>query len=736
MSKGYCVSIFLSLFCCFFGFQNASAAAGAPNVVATEDLLFMEIPTVSSVGFFDIERSKSPVYSQIFSQDQLKIYTARSINELLDMYAVGVSTSYHFFGSLIGQRGISIDSNAKTAFLYGGVNLNQRFHFGYVTPLDVPLMGDIDKIEVVNGPGAITQGSGAINGIINVIPKTGATNPGIKLTAEHGFVDNLDKIEGSYGKVYDNGNLFFYFGVVEADGYHPDWDSSQLTTQDGVTPKWVNGVPEAYKAKKFEPASYKLTLNWNHKDFGLLVYYADSFVTPLHDPQYFLNTMDANRNSIPTNLWSGQVGSWRQQQLVIRPNYNIKLSPKEEIDIESHVQFINSGRWDRSIDKYVELWANSSSELEYFLKPVFKTTRFDKHNLAAGISLSKRYFYDKDPFFGGNFDLNGDSRLAYADSYLASNGDFFNWLETSVFSEDQIRLTDALTLIAGIRYDAVYYGQKDMLGTRLTNLLYQEFLPRLAVAYELKGGHIIKASYQKGFRHPDVNNQKTVNSELAPVKSETMDSLEAGYSGTLAKGLKLDVNAFFNTFKDTIGWASSVDPEQPGFGNLTKPFSTLGGEIILKLDLPGDFQYNLGYGFVEPYNFPESAQLSAVQKGIIEVTEDRKEFTRYPSHQIKTNITKKFFKGKLTTHLSYIYTTAPDEMDPTGGAMIHPNFKKDRNQLDISLVYKVRENFDLQFIGKNLTQCVAGRPAWSASADATNPGIEVATYYLIANLKF
>ncbi|MBN1913780.1 MAG: TonB-dependent receptor [Candidatus Omnitrophica bacterium] len=711
----------------------AFAAAGSTE--SMEEMLFMEIPVVTSVGFFDMATNKSPVYSQVFSQDQIKTYSARSINELLDMYAVGVSTSYHFFGSLIGQRGISIDCNAKTAFLYGGVNLNQRFHFGYVTPLDIPLMGDIDRLEVINGPGAITQGSGAINGFINVIPKTGTTNPGITLTAEHGFVDELNKIEGSYGKIYDRGDLFFYCGVVGARGYPPKWDSSQLTTQNGYDDKWIHGYPDDYAAKRLEPNSYKFTLNWNHGKFNFLGYYADSYVTPLHDPQYYLNTMDDNSSVLPTNEWAGQSGTWRQQQLVLGPHYTLELSNTDAIEIQSHVQFVNSGRYDDRIDSYVRLWANDSTETEYFLKPVYKTTRFNKQNLAAGFSLSKRNFYDADPLFGESFDLTGESNLAYADDSVVSQGNFFNWLESSIFIEDQIFLTDALTLIAGGRYDAVKYAHKHLLGSMLLEDYYKEFSPRLAAAYEFKPGHIVKASYQKGFRHPDVNNQKTVNSTLAPVNSETMDSYEMGYSGDLNKRMKLAGNVFLNNFQDTIGWASSVDPEQPGFGNLTEDFSAIGGEVILKIDLPEDLQYNFGYAFARPYDFPESIQKSSVQKGIMEVNAGRDAFTRYPKHQLKSNITKKFLDGRLTTHLSYIYTTATNEMDPAGGALSHPNFKKDRHQLDISLIYKVRNNFDLQFIGKNLTGCPAGRPAWSASADATNPGIEVPTCYLIGKVR-
>lgn len=726
------IVFFLTIFVLLFFPKYDCFAQDGENLEGLESLLFQEIPSVSSIGFFEMERSKAPVYSMVFSKEQLEKYSARSIHELLDMYAVGVNTAYHFFGSLIGHRGIQIDSNAKTVFMYGGVNLNQRFHFGYTTPLDMPLMGDIEKIEVINGPGAITQGSGAINGIINVIPKNGADNPGVDLMMEHGFVDNLNKVECSYGKDYKEGDLFFYFGIVGANGYRPDWDDSVLMGVDGATPRWAEGVPYRFRAKKLEPVSYKATLNWNHGNFSFLAYYTNSNVTPLHDPQYYMNTMDNSGTTLPSDTWDGQSGVWRQQQLVFRPNYTLELNATDEIELESHVQLVSSGRYDESIEAYTQLWANNSTELEYFLKPVYKTTRIDKHNLAAGFSLSKRYFYDKDPFFGDDFDLIGESNLAFSEDSLESYGDFFNWLEYSIFCEDQISITDALTLIVGGRFDSVEYAHKHLLGSDLDENSYWEILPRLAVAYELRPGHVVRASYQKGFRHPDVNNQKTVNSELAPVKSETVDSFEVGYSGELSNRTKLDTNMFFNTFTDTIGWASSVDPEQPGFGNLTEEFSSIGGEVILKADLPGNFTYNLGYAFARPFDFPENIQSSSIQRGIMEVDGNRNTFARYPKHQIKTNLTRKFFDDKLTAHTSFIYTTAVKDMLNQN---VQSNYRKDRYQLDVSLSCQVRKNFELQLILKNLTRCPYGRPAWSASTDSLGVGNGEATYYLVGRIE-
>src|SRR5688500_11471083 len=70
---------------------------------APEELFFGAIPSILSTGFFKTEAKKAPGYVYHIGEERIKNSSARSLHELLEQYVPGVSMTYHFFGSLIGQ---------------------------------------------------------------------------------------------------------------------------------------------------------------------------------------------------------------------------------------------------------------------------------------------------------------------------------------------------------------------------------------------------------------------------------------------------------------------------------------------------------------------------------------------------------------------------------------------------------------------------------------------------------
>ena len=69
-----------------------------------------------------------------------------------------------------------IDGRAVYTPLLGGVNWDTQ---------DVPLE-DIDRIEVIRGPGATLWGANAVNGVINIVTKKAADTQGALVTGGGG----------------------------------------------------------------------------------------------------------------------------------------------------------------------------------------------------------------------------------------------------------------------------------------------------------------------------------------------------------------------------------------------------------------------------------------------------------------------------------------------------------------------------------------------------------------------
>ncbi|MGB2633398.1 MAG: TonB-dependent receptor plug domain-containing protein, partial [Candidatus Acidiferrum sp.] len=159
---------------------------GKPDDLANksiEDLMNMEVTSASKK-----EQKLSSVAAAIFviTQEDIHNSGATKIPDLLRMvpgvdvaqinentWAISVrGFNLQFADKLL----VLIDGRSVYTPLFGGVNWDA---------LDVPLE-DIDRIEVIRGPGGTIWGDNAVNGVINIITKTAADTQGGLVVAGDG----------------------------------------------------------------------------------------------------------------------------------------------------------------------------------------------------------------------------------------------------------------------------------------------------------------------------------------------------------------------------------------------------------------------------------------------------------------------------------------------------------------------------------------------------------------------
>jgi outer membrane receptor for ferrienterochelin and colicin len=152
--------------------QAPSAQAPAANP-SPEESLFMDIPqVVTSASFFKQSTKEAPGTTYIVTAAQIDMGAVGSMADVLQDFVPGMYTTAHgFLGTLIGSRGITTDTSSKTEYMIDGMNVNSHWNSGAAPETAMPFLGDIAKVEIIMGPGAIVHGSGAINGFINVIPQ-------------------------------------------------------------------------------------------------------------------------------------------------------------------------------------------------------------------------------------------------------------------------------------------------------------------------------------------------------------------------------------------------------------------------------------------------------------------------------------------------------------------------------------------------------------------------------------
>jgi outer membrane receptor protein involved in Fe transport len=618
---------------------------------------------VRSVSFFPTLSRKAPGYSYVITGDQIEKSPERTLEDIIAMRVPGMTTGRHErTGALIGTRGILIDNNAKTMVMLDEQQINQRSHFGYSTGLLSPLLGDIKQVEVILGPGAILHGSGALNGFINLVPKNGKDNPGAFINSEYGIEEKLWKIEAGYGASYgEDKNVYLYGGMYDAKGFEPDEFFGSTKTFD-------------IHANGFDDGNKRFSLYWNHKNFNLNTFYFEN------NP-YKSNSLEA--------------GYFHQAMLGIRPKYIFTITGTDSVELTG--SFLWSDHSSPPIPGLPLKAGGSESHWES--KNIYKTTRWDRHSLAAGFSYGEKRFYENRQFFSSDAEVP----LATVDA---------RWKELSIFAEDVIALNNSWTASFGLRYDKIYLSDmSDVAWTedKRPDSIEGHYSPRIATSYELDANTAVKASYQHGFRTPDAAYyrinllyrdaaKESLGIDFPALEIEALDSYELNLQKNFPeKKVKVNLNLFYNVFKDLLSFqflkdTGSFTPEQieaikaslglpppavPGsFLNQKDTLRAWGGEIGVTFQPVSNTEVRLSYGYVHS-------------------NEDQ---IRYPTHQIKLNTLSYFFNNKLAVGLDYLYNSRYSDSDlPVADDV----YRDDRHLVDVSLHYNVNPGVSVRLIAKN-----------------------------------
>jgi iron complex outermembrane receptor protein len=216
--------------------------------VSIENLMDLEVTSVSKKEQ-RLSRAGAAIY--VITQEDIRRSAAISIPDLLRMVP-GVDVAQLDANIwVISIRGFADRFADKVLVLIDGRSAYTPTSSGvYWDQQDVPVE-DIERIEVIRGPGGTVWGANAVNGVINIITKNAKATVGGLLTAGAGsgetpqsLIQYGGKIGGKghyrvFNKYFNVGNLTAADGTEAADGWHmvhsgfrSDWD---LSTRDAMT---------------------------------------------------------------------------------------------------------------------------------------------------------------------------------------------------------------------------------------------------------------------------------------------------------------------------------------------------------------------------------------------------------------------------------------------------------------------------------------------------------------------
>ncbi len=165
------------------GAQTALADSGDLLDLSIEQLADLQITSVSRA---EERLADAPAAVFVITGDEIRRSGVRSIAEALRL-APGVEVARRNAAAWsITIRGFNSDLANKLLVLIDGRSVYSPLYAGVFWDVQDTLLEDIDRIEVIAGPGGTLWGANAVNGVINIITRPAAATSGAFLEAGGG----------------------------------------------------------------------------------------------------------------------------------------------------------------------------------------------------------------------------------------------------------------------------------------------------------------------------------------------------------------------------------------------------------------------------------------------------------------------------------------------------------------------------------------------------------------------
>jgi len=231
----------------------AAADSGGPTIgdlkqLNVEDLMNLQVTSVARHPEKLIEAASA---IQVITQEDIRRSGATSIPEALrlaDNLQVAQKNSHDW---AISARGFNTNLGNKLLVMIDGRTVYTPLYSGVFWDAQDYLLEDIDRIEVISGPGGALWGANAVNGVINIISKSAKDTQGLYAeggggsqpqefgAVSYGGALGADTQFRVYAKYFDRGDEVLANGNPEPDawrqgrvGFRVD---SQATSRDRLT---------------------------------------------------------------------------------------------------------------------------------------------------------------------------------------------------------------------------------------------------------------------------------------------------------------------------------------------------------------------------------------------------------------------------------------------------------------------------------------------------------------------
>ena len=525
--------------------------------------------------------SHSAAVTSVITAEQISSMGATELHEVLEtvpgIHATiqPVTNDYSY-----SMRGMRNDTNSEVLLLMNGTRFSVPYQGTHMAAMMVPVE-NIQRIEVIRGPGSALYGADAFAGVINIVTKKAVDLDGVTVGARGGNADTTSSW-GQYGGQWQGWDIatslqYSHNGidpdrVIQADG------QTQIDTVLGTNASLAPGPMQTQN----ERWNGHLNLQRKHWDLGFWAF-----------------------NETDAGLRAGAAGALDNRGRVNGSNYlaDVRYSTEDELEdweLQAHASFlhtdVNANIYnfpagstlpigpDGNVTQDVTLstpFVNFPDGMRFYsvnknTVPTFEFTSiykgFTDHivRLVTGFRYEEMNTREARNFGPGVIDSTSLPTLPA----ISVAGDMKNLTGTpytfigdhhrdiwSAAIQDEWQFANDWHLTTGLRYD--HYS--DFGGT---------LNPRAALVWDITPELTGKLLYGQAYRAPSFLEQYQQNSPLftgkSTLKPETVQTTELAFDYRPTKTLRTTLNLYHYEIKDLIGgefitqWAPLSETNLPG----------------------------------------------------------------------------------------------------------------------------------------------------------------------------
>jgi iron complex outermembrane receptor protein len=218
--------------CCLLAVEGLPpmgyAQGAADNQETPKNLTQLSLEELGNVEVTTVSKEpeqvwQTPAAIYVLTQDDIRRSGATSIPELLRTVPgveVARIDSDHW---AIGVRGFGGEFSKSLLVLIDGRSVYSPLFAGVYWQVQDTLLQDVDRIEVIRGPGGTIWGANAVNGVINIITKNAEDTHGTLGSAGGGDIDQAiagARAGGTYAKRFNY--RVYGKGFIRSAQFHPD----------------------------------------------------------------------------------------------------------------------------------------------------------------------------------------------------------------------------------------------------------------------------------------------------------------------------------------------------------------------------------------------------------------------------------------------------------------------------------------------------------------------------------